>query len=82
MMAFLENSKKQLSAELESLEECHKQFISTMKFYLFKPKTGTLEAYPPNSFFELWLQFCVDFKDIFKKELIKLEKEKWVKKVV
>lgn len=76
MTAFLENSKKQLTAEFESLEECHKQFIATMKFYLFKPKSGTLEAFPPNSFFELWLQFCVDFKDIFKKELIRLEKEK------
>ncbi|CAG9817334.1 unnamed protein product [Phaedon cochleariae] len=75
MTTFLENSKKQLAAEFESLEECHKQFISTMKYYLFKPKTGTLEAFPPNSFFELWLQFCIDFKDIFKKELIRLEKE-------
>ncbi|KAJ8972049.1 hypothetical protein NQ317_001519 [Molorchus minor] len=76
MTAFLEHSKKQLASEFESLEECHRQFILTMKFYLFKPKSGTLESFPPNSFFELWLQFCVDFKDIFKKELIRLEKEK------
>ncbi|XP_018575430.1 protein cappuccino isoform X2 [Anoplophora glabripennis] len=76
MTAFLEHSKKQLATEFESLEDCHKQFISTMKFYLFKPKSGTLEAFPPNSFFELWLQFCIDFKDIFKKELMRLEKEK------
>nr|XP_023026230.1 formin-2-like [Leptinotarsa decemlineata] len=76
MTTFLENSKKQLSSEFESLEDCHKQFICTMKFYLFKPKSGTLETFPPNSFFELWLQFSIDFKDIFKKELIRLEKEK------
>ncbi|KAG5883167.1 hypothetical protein JTB14_010303 [Gonioctena quinquepunctata] len=76
MTTFLENSEKQLASEFESLKECHEQFISTMKFYLFKPKSGALEAFPPNSFFELWLQFAIDFKDIFKKELIRLEKEK------
>nr|CAI5839787.1 unnamed protein product [Callosobruchus analis] len=76
MTAFIDTSKKQLSAEFETLDECHKQFVDTMKFYLFKPKTGTLEAFPPNAFFELWLPFCIDFKDIFKKELIRIEKEK------
>ncbi|CAH2007546.1 unnamed protein product [Acanthoscelides obtectus] len=76
MTAFIETSKKQLKTEFDTLDECHKQFMDTMKFYLFKPKTGTLEAFPPNSFFEMWLPFCVDFKDIFKKELIRIEKEK------
>lgn len=76
MSVFLENSAKQLNTEFENLEECKVKFISTMKFYLFKPKSGALEAYPPNSFFEMWLPFCNDFKDIFKKELIRMEKEK------
>ncbi|CAH0555466.1 unnamed protein product [Brassicogethes aeneus] len=76
MTIFLENSHKQLTVELEKLEECQKLFIGTMKFYLFKPKSGTLEDFPPNSFFELWLPFCLDFKDIFKNELIRMEKEK------
>ncbi|EFA10727.2 cappuccino [Tribolium castaneum] len=76
MTTFLEHSKKQLATEFENLEECKVKFIKTMKFYLFKPKSGTLEDYPPNSFFEMWLPFCIDFKDIFKKELIRMEKEK------
>ncbi|XP_063922402.1 protein cappuccino-like isoform X3 [Zophobas morio] len=76
MTLFLENSKKQLMAEFENLDECKVKFLNTMKFYLFRPKSGTLEDYPPNSFFELWLPFCMDFKDIFKKELIRMEKEK------
>lgn len=78
MTTFLEHSKKQLASEFENLEDCHKKFVATMKFYLFKPKTGTLEAFPPSSFFELWLSFCVDFKDILSKELIRLEREKYV----
>lgn len=76
MTSFLDNSKKQLQAEFENLEECKQKFISTIKFFLFKPKSGTLEDYPPNSFFEMWLPFCIDFKDIFKEELIRMEKEK------
>ncbi|CAG9860478.1 unnamed protein product [Phyllotreta striolata] len=76
MTVFVEQSKKQMASEKENLEECHKQFVSTMKFYLFKPKKGTLETFSPNLFFEFWLPFCDDFKNIFKKELIRMEKEK------
>ncbi|XP_017769907.1 PREDICTED: protein cappuccino isoform X2 [Nicrophorus vespilloides] len=76
MNTFLENAKKRLAAEGEDLEECKQIFIRTMRFYQFQPKSGTLETFPPNDFFELWLQFCSDFKEIWKKEMIRLEKEK------
>lgn len=76
MEAFLEKSQTQLSTECENLEECHKLFISTMKLYLFKPKTGTLESFAPGGFFEFWLPFCVDFKDIYKKEIVKVQVER------
>lgn len=76
MTAFLEHSKKQLASEFENLDDCHRKYVATMRFYLFKPKTGTLETFPPSSFFELWLPFCVDFKDILNKELLRLEREK------
>lgn len=76
MTTFLENAKKRLTTEMENLDECKNKFISVVKFYNFKPKSGTLETFPPNDFFDLWVPFCTDFKDIFKKELIRLEKEK------
>ncbi|XP_076265744.1 formin protein cappuccino isoform X1 [Rhynchophorus ferrugineus] len=76
MEAFLEKSHTQLETECESLELCHKLFISTMKLYLFKPKKGTIETFAPGGFFEYWLPFCVDFKDIYKKEVIRLQVEK------
>lgn len=72
---FLQSAKQHLTTELDSLEECKTKFISTMKYYQFRPKSGALETYPPSDFFELWLQFCRDFKDIWKKELIRIEKE-------
>lgn len=76
MKKFLNNAKKKLALECTNLEECKTIFISTMKFYQFKPKTGTLEECNPYDFFDLWLLFCKDVKDIWKKELINLEREK------
>lgn len=76
METFLEDATKQLNGQNKNLEECKIKFIRTMKYYQFRPKSGTLETFPPNDFFELWLQFCKDFKDIWKKELIRLEKQK------
>lgn len=76
MTQFLDNAKNKLTTECASLDESKTIFISAMKFYQFKPKSGTLEEFPPNDFFELWLPFCKDVKDIWKKELIRLEKEK------
>ncbi|CAG9772988.1 unnamed protein product [Ceutorhynchus assimilis] len=76
MEAFLEKSHLQHKTECENLEECHKLFIATMKMYLFKPKKGPLNAFAPSGFFELWLPFCADFKDIYKKEIITIQVEK------
>lgn len=78
METFLEKSRVQHETENQNLEECHKLFISTMKLYLFKPKGGSLETFAPGGFFELWLPFCADFKDIYKKEIIRLQMEKLV----
>lgn len=78
MSGFLDISKSKLNRQLENLDAYQTIYINTMKFYLFKPKSGTLENFPPNSFFEMWLPFCLDFKDIFKKELIRMETEKYL----
>ncbi|XP_066252112.1 protein cappuccino-like isoform X1 [Euwallacea similis] len=76
METFLEKSRVQHETECQNLEECHKLFITTMKLYLFKPKSGAMETFAPAGFFELWLPFCVDFKDIYKKETIRIQTEK------
>lgn len=76
MEAFLEKSRTQQEAECDNVEECHKMFVVTMKMYLFKPKSGTLESVTPSAFFELWFPFCVDFKDIYKKEMFRVEIER------
>ncbi|XP_044733985.1 protein cappuccino-like isoform X2 [Chrysoperla carnea] len=76
MESFIEVAKKYLNNEMESLEECRSKFIETMKFYQFRPKSGTLEDCQPEDFFVLWSSFCVDFKDIWKKEQNRILNEK------
>lgn len=77
MTSFLEIAEKQLNAEKDNLTECQNKFIKTMKFYQFSPKSGPLEDCQPKDFFGLWSQFCIDFKDIWKKEEQRIIKEKY-----
>lgn len=76
MTMFLEKANEQLAAEFEELEECRSKFITTMRYYHFTPKSGTIQTFPPNEYFILWSQFCVDFKDIWKREQQQILKEK------
>ncbi|XP_047002807.1 formin-2-like [Schistocerca americana] len=75
MEFFVTRAKKQLLGEKENLEECKQKFYGTMDFYQYHPK-GKKEDVTPKDFFALWLPFCRDFKDIWKKEQQRLIKEK------
>ncbi|PNF17727.1 hypothetical protein B7P43_G07384 [Cryptotermes secundus] len=77
MNKFLTSAKKQLTGEIENLEECKMKFKTTMQFYQYHPKGGVNEdEVDPKDFFALWSPFCSDFKDIWKKEQQRLIKEK------
>ncbi|CAH0393562.1 unnamed protein product [Bemisia tabaci] len=78
MEAFVVHAKKCLSEEQENLEDCKKKFLATINSYCFKPKSGSQESdISPKDFFQLWVSFCSDFKDIWKVEQQKMIKEKW-----
>lgn len=68
MTAFLTAAEDKLKAEQENLEECRTKFLTTVKFYQYTPKCGKLDELEPKEFFALWMPFCSDFKDIYKKE--------------
>ncbi|PSN51207.1 hypothetical protein C0J52_13663 [Blattella germanica] len=76
MEKFLSTAKKQLSGELENLEECKQKFKATMQFYHYQPKGANEDEVDLKDFFSLWSPFCSDFKDIWKKEQQRLIKEK------
>ncbi|XP_072939301.1 uncharacterized protein capu isoform X2 [Epargyreus clarus] len=83
MTTFMNAAEEKLKTENENLTECRNKFIATVKFYQYSPKCGKVEDCEPKEFFSLWIPFCSDFKDIFKKEeqLALKEKLKETKKL-
>lgn len=75
MEEFLEMAIKKVDSRYQKLEECQFIFVKTLRFYKFTPKKGILEETSPQQFFEFWTTFCSDFYDIFKKEIVLLEKQ-------
>lgn len=69
MTEFIDTANTQLGNEFESLADSRSKFVYTMKFYQFRPRSGTLADCQPQDFFVLWSSFCIDFKDIWKKEI-------------
>lgn len=68
MNTFLEAAEEKLKMEDENLQDCRRKFIATVKFFQYTPKGCKPEDCEPKDFFSLWISFCRDFKDIFKKE--------------
>ncbi|GFO35602.1 formin-2 [Plakobranchus ocellatus] len=86
MTSFFDKGKQDLTEQQTNLKEFSKLFDKTCTFFCVKPKGGDKKV-TPEHFFSLWLSFCSDFKDIWKKEqqaLVKLrlrEAEERVRKI-
>lgn len=75
MDTFLDMAEKRLDKLMYKLNESQQLFIKTLRFYKFTPKKGTMEECTPGQFFEYWSQFTMDFRDIWKKEMVILNNE-------
>lgn len=76
MDSFLSRATNELTNERENLGEARAKFKAVMLFYQYVPKGTTLDKADPKDFFQLWITFCKDFKDIWKKEQQRLRKER------
>merc|ERR1712226_164751 len=56
-------------------EECSKRFFDCLSFYKFTPKKGRLEEVKPVDFFSFWYIFCEDYKNMWKKEQVRIQAE-------
>lgn len=75
MEAFLTMATKKIESRFQKVEECKVQFLKTVKFYKYMPKSGTIDETTPAQFFEYWTSFTSDFNEIFKKEIVILTNE-------
>lgn len=76
MDQFLHKAEGQLKDLDELVSECSKRFVRTMQYYQFSPKdTKNLDEVQPKDFFTFWHPFCEDYKNLWKREQVRIEKE-------
>ena len=76
MLKFLEQANVKVQNMEENLIEGKETFIKTMKYFDYMPKAKKAgETCPPADFFQPWIIFCHDFKEIWKNEQQRMLKE-------
>lgn len=72
---FVQSATNKIDYQFRQLEECKVIFRETLDYFKHIPKTGTIDECTPSQFFELWSNFSVDFRDLWKKELATINAE-------
>ncbi|CAG0915947.1 unnamed protein product, partial [Notodromas monacha] len=67
----LSTARKQLDGTRKLLEDNDARFQKTIKFFSYSPKKPDKAIF---DFFSTWSSFCLDFKDVWKKEQVRLQK--------
>ena len=75
MTEFIISAEVQLKDLRDLVEDCAVKFMDCMRFYNFVPKKGKLENATPEDFFCIWYPFCSDYKNLWKKEQVRIQKE-------
>ncbi|XP_060070537.1 protein cappuccino-like [Ylistrum balloti] len=75
MTEFFERGRREYKEQEENLKESRAKFQEVVMFFCVKPKSGEKEV-TPDYFFSLWLVFCKDFKDFWKKEQQRVIKQR------
>merc|ERR1719193_178771 len=75
MAAFILKAEGEISELSDLLQDCINKFRMCMAFYKWTPKKGKMEDAKPEDFFVNFHLFCDDYKNIWKKEQIKVQKE-------
>ncbi|ESO02023.1 hypothetical protein HELRODRAFT_65173, partial [Helobdella robusta] len=78
MNKFIIYARQSLQEQENNLKDSVKKFNNCVTFFMVKPKPAE-SSVSPKDFFSLWFSFCQDFKDIWKKEIQKILKERYTK---
>lgn len=70
MLAFLETCRSELDTQKENISASNKKFQTLCRFFQWPSSKVSSEA-TPEKFFSMWLPFCSDFTDIYKRQCAK-----------
>lgn len=65
---FVETANNKIVSQYQQLKTCKAIFRETLDYFKHIPKTGTIDECTPSQFFELWVKFSIDFRDLWKIE--------------
>jgi formin 2 len=72
---FLKNARDECKEQEENFDKCKVRFEKVTCVYCVKPRPGESQV-TPEYFFSLWVTFCQHFKDAWKRETQKLNKQR------
>lgn len=72
---FVQAAMQRIDSQFQQLAVCRIVFRETLDYFKHMPKTGTIDECTPSQFFELWVNFSIDFRDLWKKEFAAIQAE-------
>jgi len=72
---FIEKAEKEVLSLVTLVDDSFKKYVECLQFYKFAPKKGKLEDTKPADFFAVWYLFSEDYKNLWKKEQVRLQAE-------
>lgn len=72
---FVETANNTIVSQYQQLKFCKAIFRETLDYFKHIPKTGTVDECTPSQFFELWVKFSIDFRDLWKIECAAINAE-------
>ncbi|KAI3383627.1 hypothetical protein SNEBB_000014 [Seison nebaliae] len=75
MEDFLTDALDKANQKKNLLTNVMEEFDGLLKYYFMSSTSLTINEMTSQKFFEIWYQFCVDFKDCWRKELSERDKE-------
>lgn len=76
MTKFINKAVVDVAEQQSNLMEAQKRFQQCAAYFAVKPKPGEGPLVSPKEFFGLWLSFCQEFKDLWKREQQRISKER------
>lgn len=67
--------RKYVSYSVEFLLVLRCRYLQCVEYFCIKPKSGEKEV-APKEFFGMWMPFCQEFKELWKREQKRISKER------
>ena len=72
MVSFLIQADEKVMDVTSQVEDCFEKYVECMQFMKYMPKKGKVEDTKPEDYFSIWFAFAEEYKNLWKKEQVKV----------